>query len=205
MVIKQPYFCHGLKKPNKALSPVFKTGNLSSEENDRQAANAKMFKCSQGSHPSWGDHPRGIASPHRDAALEKGLTQVPPAGDCPGTRCTPPGRAGIPSCSPGREFPAPLSYPLGTQRHQPPSEQPCPAASCCTASASSSSSSPPAPPQSSARGSAGRAHPPPPPRCPRLSPPPGRAGSRGLRCSVPGEGPRPRCRRPGAQAAALSP
>lgn len=50
----------------------------------------------------------------------------------------------------------------------------------------------------------------PPSTAPALPPahqhPPGRARPRGLRCSVPGEGPRPRCcRRPGAQAAALSP
>lgn len=165
-----------------------------------------MFKCSPGSSPSWGDHPQGIASPHRDALLGKRLTQDTPAGGCPGTRCTSPGRAGILSCPPGRGFPAPLSYPLGKQRHQPPSEQLCPATSCCTASASSSS--PPAPPQPSARTSEGRAHPLPPPRYPQPSPPParpGRAGPRGLRYSVPGEEPRPRCRRPGAQAAALSP
>lgn len=132
----------------------------------------------------------------------KGLTQVPPAVSRPRSRYTPLGKAGIFSCRPGRGFRAPLSYPLRTQRHQPPSEQPCPAASCCTASASSSS--PPALPQPSAPQAV------PTFRHPRAAPSsrphrPGRAWPRGLRCSVPGEGPRPRCRRPRAQAAALWP
>ncbi|RLV90466.1 hypothetical protein DV515_00014432, partial [Chloebia gouldiae] len=104
--------------------------------------------------------------------------KFPPPGTAPGPVA--PLQAGL-AFPPGSGFPAPLSYPLGTQRHQPPSQQPCPAASCCTASASSSSSSPPAPPQPSTRGFAGHAHPPPPPALtPARQAGPGRAAGPAL-------------------------
>lgn len=113
----------------------------------------------------------------------EGADKSSPRRGCSGTACTPPGWHSLLSSWDGistsqEEGFSPLSYPLGTQTHQPPNKQPCPGASCCTASASSSS--PPAPPQPSSRGFAGHAPPPPPALTPARQAGPGRAAGPAL-------------------------
>lgn len=165
-----------------------------------------MFKRSQGSRPSWGDHSQGIASPHRDVALGKGLTKVPPAGGAPGPLA--PLQAGIPSCPPGTGFPRLRKrdfHPSPTHSGRRRTSRQTSSLALVPAAAPPRPLPPPLQHRLNPHPEASQAM---PLRRPQLSPPParpGRAGPRGLRCFVPGERPRPRCRRPGTRAAALSP